>query len=391
MIPVKTGLSLNMQADMQIYLVGGAVRDQLLGLTFREKDWVVTGATPQQMLELGYRQKDPAFPVFLHPETSEEYALARRETKQGRGYKGFIVDAGPEVTLHEDLLRRDLTINAMAIDDSGNLIDPYNGMDDLQNGWLRHVSPAFVEDPFRLIRIARFAAKLGGHGFRVTHPTFKLMKSMATGDELASLSRERFVEEMLKSLEAPQPWQFFKLLGKCGALECLLPGLNHWVNGDEMKHGEDSPAISRLKLVCQSNQQPAVRLAVLLFDAIRQGRYDIAQQLPLPKPLQQLLTAVTKHARVLLASKNASQILLSLQSCGLNRQGTMLEDLLQVLRFCGDAGSDRDYFSLTEQLSHLKASDLSQDKAQDGLTGEALGKALIAAREAMVQQWLENN
>jgi len=161
---------------MKIYLVGGAVRDRLLGLPVEERDWVVTGATEQEMAALGYQQVDADFPVFLHPESGEEYALARREVKTGPGYKGFRIETGPDVTLEEDLARRDLTINAMAEADDGTLIDPYGGRDDLEAGLLRHVTPAFVEDPVRLPRVARFAAKLAGYGFRVAHDTFTLME-----------------------------------------------------------------------------------------------------------------------------------------------------------------------------------------------------------------------
>ncbi|PVV14754.1 MAG: rhodanese, partial [gamma proteobacterium symbiont of Ctena orbiculata] len=162
---------------MKTYLVGGAVRDQLLDLPITERDWVVVGSSPEEMLAAGYRRADSEFPVFLHPETGEEYALARTEVKSGSGYKGFQVEYGPHITLEQDLLRRDLTINAMAISESGDFIDVCGGRDDLDNGKLRHITNAFTEDPVRLLRIARFAAKLGCWGFRVAHETNALMKT----------------------------------------------------------------------------------------------------------------------------------------------------------------------------------------------------------------------
>lgn len=168
---------------MKIYLVGGAVRDALLGLPIKDKDWVVVGATPQEMLDAGYQQVGRDFPVFLHPQTREEYALARTERKSGSGYTGFTCYAAPDVTLEADLQRRDLTINAMARDDDGEIIDPYNGRDDLENRLLRHVSPAFSEDPLRVLRVARFAARYAHLGFRIAEETMTLMRDMNAAGE----------------------------------------------------------------------------------------------------------------------------------------------------------------------------------------------------------------
>ena len=171
---------------MQTYLVGGAVRDKLLGLPVKDRDWVVVGATPEEMLDLGFKAVGKDFPVFLHPQSKEEYALARTERKSGKGYKGFTFHTDPDVTLEEDLLRRDLTINAIAEDESGALIDPYNGVDDLNAGLLRHVSPAFSEDPLRVLRVARFAATMG---FKVSPDTMKLMRQMSHRYRLIAISR----------------------------------------------------------------------------------------------------------------------------------------------------------------------------------------------------------
>lgn len=200
---------------MKIYQVGGAVRDKLLNCSNKDKDWVVVGETPEKLLELGYIQIGRDFPVFLHPTTREEYALARTERKTGRGYTGFSVYASPDVTLTEDLQRRDLTINAMALDSQGQLIDPFNGLVDLRAGILRHVSPAFVEDPVRILRVARFAARFG---FSIAEETLALMSEMVNNGEVDALVAERVWQEMVQALEESQPEKFFEVLRTCGAL-----------------------------------------------------------------------------------------------------------------------------------------------------------------------------
>ena len=206
-----------------VYLVGGAVRDRLLGVPHRERDWVVVGSTPEELLAAGYRQVGASFPVFLHPETGEEYALARTERKQGRGYHGFAVDFHPGVTLEEDLLRRDLTVNAMAQDSDGSLIDPYNGQRDLENRILRHVSPAFCEDPLRVLRVARFAARFSGQGFRVHESTLDLMRQITASGEIQSLVPERVWTEVAAAMASSRPGKFVQVLRECDALAVLLP------------------------------------------------------------------------------------------------------------------------------------------------------------------------
>jgi len=205
---------------MQIYKVGGAVRDHLLGRPVSDVDWVVVGSTPEELLELGYRRVGRDFPVFLHPETREEYALARTERKAGRGYKGFEVDTSSEVSLEDDLRRRDLTINAMALDENDELIDPFKGRADLEAGLLRHVSPAFVEDPLRVLRVARFAARLE---FRVAEETSALMREIVAGGELEDLTPERVWTEMARALGERNPVRFLETLRECGALASVLP------------------------------------------------------------------------------------------------------------------------------------------------------------------------
>jgi tRNA nucleotidyltransferase (CCA-adding enzyme) len=208
---------------MQIYLVGGAVRDQLLGLPVIEKDWVVVGATPEEMLRLGYRPVGKDFPVFLHPKTHEEYALARTERKTGRGYTAFAFNASPTVSLEEDLQRRDLTINAMALTQEGALIDPYHGEEDLEQRMLRHVSAAFIEDPVRILRVARFAARYAELGFSVAPETIALMKQMVSSGEVDALVSERVWKELEKALGENNPESFFYVLQDCDALRKLFP------------------------------------------------------------------------------------------------------------------------------------------------------------------------
>lgn len=211
---------------MKSYLVGGAVRDALLKLPVKDKDWVVVGATPQEMLDAGYQQVGRDFPVFLHPKSHEEYALARTERKSGFGYTGFSCYAAPDVTLEQDLLRRDLTINAMAQDEDGTIIDPYNGLRDLKMRVLRHVSPAFNEDPLRVLRVARFAARYAHLSFRIADETLALMRDMTAAGELEHLTPERVWKETENALASRNPQVYFMVLRECGALKVLFPELD---------------------------------------------------------------------------------------------------------------------------------------------------------------------
>lgn len=256
---------------MQIYKVGGAVRDRLLGRPISEVDWVVVGASAEQMLELGYRPVGADFPVFLHPQTGEEYALARTERKSGRGYGGFTFHASPDVTLEQDLIRRDLTVNAMAEDDQGNLIDPYNGQQDLEARILRHVSPAFAEDPLRVLRVARFAARYAPLGFSVAPETLMLMRELAESGELAHLTAERSWKEISRALMEPRPDVFVQVLRDCGALAALLPEVDDLfgVPQPQAHHPEIDTGVHVLSVLrqCAEHDQPLnVRWASLLHD-----------------------------------------------------------------------------------------------------------------------------
>ena len=211
---------------MKVYLVGGAVRDQLLGLPVKDRDWIVVGADPATLLSLGYQQVGKDFPVFLNPKTKEEYALARTERKSSAGYTGFICDFSPTITLEQDLIRRDLTINAMAQSEDGEIIDPYCGKQDLENRILRHISPAFSEDPLRVLRVARFAARYHSLGFKIASETLSLMAKLAQLGELQHLTAERVWLETEKALNEKNPEIYFETLHKTGALRVLFPEID---------------------------------------------------------------------------------------------------------------------------------------------------------------------
>ncbi len=253
---------------MKIYLVGGAVRDKLLGLPVKDRDWVVIGATPKKMIEEGFEPIGENFPVFLHPKTKEEYALARTERKSGKGYKGFVFYSSPKVTLEDDLKRRDLTINAIAEDENGELIDPYGGEADLKNGILRHVSPAFVEDPLRVLRIARFAACFG---FKIADETIKLLHIISKSNELDTLTPERVWSEMEKALAGKYPTRFILALRSCNALKILFPEIDalFGIPQDKKYHPEIDVGRHTLMALNQSVQlssDPIVRFSVLVHD-----------------------------------------------------------------------------------------------------------------------------
>lgn len=241
---------------MQIYLVGGAVRDQLLNLPVKDRDYLVVGATPEQLLAEGYQQVGNDFPVFLHPETKEEYALARQERKNGVGYNGFLCDFSPDVTLEQDLIRRDLTINAIAQDASGQIFDPYGGQQDLANRLLRHISPAFSEDPLRVLRVARFAARFHSLGFSIAPETVKLMQEMTACGELAHLTAERVWLETQKAFATDNPQIYFEVLRKIGALAVLFPELDRLfgVPQPEQHHPEIDSGIHTLLVMEQAKQ-----------------------------------------------------------------------------------------------------------------------------------------
>jgi tRNA nucleotidyltransferase (CCA-adding enzyme) len=256
---------------MEIYLVGGAVRDELLGLPVGERDWVVVGATPEEMERRGFRSVGRDFPVFLHPDSGEEYALARTERKTAPGYRGFVVNAAPEVTLEEDLMRRDLTINAMARDAAGRLIDPWGGLHDLEARVLRHVSPAFHEDPVRILRTARLAARLHELGFRVAPETLALMREMVAAGEADALVAERVWQETRAALQTARPDVFLEVLRESGALAAVFPELDALFGVPQPARWHPEIDTGRhllltMRAAAALTPDPEVRFAVLLHD-----------------------------------------------------------------------------------------------------------------------------
>lgn len=256
---------------MQVYLVGGAVRDELLGLPVYERDFVVVGSDAEALLAQGYQAVGKDFPVFLHPHTKEEYALARIERKQGNGYTGFSCYAAPDVTLEQDLLRRDLTINAIAQDDRGQLHDPYGGIADIQNRILRHISPAFSEDPLRVLRVARFAARFHHLGFTIAPETLELMRSLSLSGELDFLTPERVWKECEKVLKGTDPQHFFEILQQCNALPVLFPEVHHLygVPARPDWHPEIDTGVHvmmALKEASLRSTEPIIRFATLCHD-----------------------------------------------------------------------------------------------------------------------------
>ena len=264
------------KTPFHVYLVGGAVRDQLLNLPVKDRDWVIVGATPQSLIDLGYQQVGKDFPVFLHPQSKEEYALARTERKSGQGYTGFICDFSADITLEQDLIRRDLTINAMAQDLQGNLYDPYHGADDLRQRILRHVSPAFVEDPLRVLRVARFAARYHHLGFTIAPETLQLMQTLTQQGELQHLTAERVWAETEKALNEKNPEIYFETLRQVGALAVLFPELDalYGVPNPAKYHPEIDSFVHTMMVLQQATllseqvdcHKSAVRFAAICHD-----------------------------------------------------------------------------------------------------------------------------
>ena len=316
---------------MRVYQVGGSVRDGLLGLPVADRDWVVVGATPEEMGRGGYLPVGRDFPVFLHPQTREEYALARTERKTARGYKGFSVHASPEVTLEEDLARRDLTINAMARGADGELIDPFGGERDLRAGLLRHVSPAFVEDPVRILRVARFAARFG---FAVAPETASLMQAMVSGGETDALVAERVWQEFSRGLMEKDPWRMLAELAQCGLLARSYPAL-------DLSSGQGRPADANSDLVARALAYAAKEgyaLAVR-FALVTRGLRDqpgaiegFCQALRVPAECRELsLLAERQIATALQADRIApAQMLALVEASDAFRRPGRLDELMDV-------------------------------------------------------------
>ena len=401
---------------MQVYLVGGAVRDHLLGHPYHEKDYVVVGATPEQLLAQGFQPVGKDFPVFLHPETKDEYALARTERKSGHGYHGFEFHTDPSVTLEQDLIRRDLTINAMAMDNDGNVYDPYGGQQDLCNKVLRHVSNAFVEDPLRVLRIARFAARYHALGFVVAPETLLLMQELAESGELDALTPERVWKETSRALMEAHADVYFETLRACGALKVLFPELDALFGIPQRPeyHPEIDCGVHTmmsLQQACRANYSLDVRFAVLLHDlgkaltpADELPRHimheergirpvtEVCDRLRVPTNTKQLALAVCKeHLRCHQAlSLKPGTLWRLLQRLDVLRRPERVEAFVQACE-CDSRGrlglEDRDYpqasyiLEAIQVVRSIKAQDLPAD-----VQGPDIGEMLIERRIKAIEQ-----
>lgn len=372
---------------MQIFLVGGAVRDTLLDYPIYDRDWVVVGATPEQMLEQGFRPVGKDFPVFIHPDSGDEYALARTERKSGKGYTGFQYHASPDVTLEQDLIRRDLTINAMAMDDHNTVIDPYGGQQDLTAKILRHVSPAFSEDPLRVLRVARFLARYSSLGFSIAPETMTLMRTLSAGDELEHLTAERVWQEFQRALGEASPEAFLITLLQCNALPLLFPELSKTIN--------DPQTLKAIKLASDTK----VRFAILLRNAFAEdaSQTDLcAEKIKVfcenhraPNAYRDLaLQFCTQADRLCRFSQlNATERLALVTDLGLLRRSEHLQLLFQGCTLICD-----EKLTATEQLPELLKSlqQISpQQLMQQGYKGKALGEAITQAQLKICQQQIE--
>lgn len=400
---------------MQIYLVGGAVRDQLLNYPSKEQDYVVVGATPAEMLAQGYRLVGKDFPVFLHPQTHAEYALARTERKTGPGYTGFTCYAAPDVTLEDDLKRRDLTINAIAQTLEGQLVDPYNGITDLKNKILRHVSPAFAEDPVRILRIARFAARYAHLGFTIAVETMQLMQTMVRNGEVNALVPERVWQEFNRALTEQTPQEFINVLRRCGALKILFPEIDQLfgVPNPPKWHPEIDTGVHTLMALAQAVQlspDPCLRFAVLVHD-LGKGTTapslwpshtdheergvtlirELCQRYLAPRDYQELAILTSRyhtHCHRVFELK-ANTLLKTLEKLDAFRRPARFQLFLLA---CEADARGRTHLTTQPypqrermQLAFTAAQQVAiQPLLERGLTGEALGNALHQARVAAI-------
>ncbi|MBE0510852.1 MAG: multifunctional CCA addition/repair protein [Chromatiales bacterium] len=402
---------------MQIYLVGGAVRDKLLGLEPRDRDWVVVGATVQTMLDQGFRPVGKEFPVFLHPGTNEEYALARTERKTAPGYHGFVFHADPSVTLEEDLRRRDLTINAMAEDAEGHIIDPFGGQEDLTNGRLRHVSPAFSEDPVRILRIARYAARYAHWGFRIAHGTHALMKKMVANGEVDALVAERVWQETEAALGEQTPSRFFEVLRNCGALARIFPELEALFGVPQPKHHhpEEDTGVHTMMVLEQAarlSPETMVRFAALVHDLgkgttpkaewprhIAHEHRGVAlveqlcERLRVPREYRDLAVLVTKHHGVYHRAEELrpETLLKTLEQLDVFRRPERLDRFLLACEADsrGRPGFEEQHFAqpgIFRSAFAAASAVQARNLAAQGLSGPAIGEALHQARTQAIEK-----
>jgi tRNA nucleotidyltransferase (CCA-adding enzyme) len=363
---------------VKVYAVGGAVRDELLGLAVTDRDYVVVGADPAEMARRGFKPVGADFPVFLHPETHEEYALARTERKTGPGYKGFAFHASPDVTLEDDLRRRDLTINAMARAEDGTLVDPYGGEADLRAGVLRHVSEAFAEDPVRILRVARFAARFG---FAIAPPTLALMSDMVARGEADALVPERVWQELARGLVEPSPSRMLAVLRECGALARVLPELDETFDDPQVPER----LAARLERAAHRGYALAVRFALLMIDVPPEKVAGAAQRVNAPSDCRDLALAAVRERALLCrgADLDAESTLGVLERSDAFRRPERLERLLEVAEcdtLAPDPASFRPAAALRRALAAARAVDAGRVASEfpDDVPG-AVRRARLAA------------
>jgi len=364
-----------LEIALEIYLVGGAVRDELLGRPVKERDWVVVGAAPEQMLALGYKPVGKDFPVFIHPQSGEEYALARTERKSGRGYSGFTFHAAADVTLQDDLRRRDLTINAIAKSSEGELIDPFHGQQDLRAGWLRHVSDAFVEDPVRLLRVARFTTTLTE--FNVHPSTLTLLKRMVSSGEVNYLVPERMFREFERALGNEAPQRFFEILMQCLALAVIFPELADY-----------NPLLPLLKKATAITTDTTLRYATMLGDLDENTIKSLCQRLRVPRDYRELALLVSRHKKSYqqLLSLSAAEVHTFLKTSDALRRPERFEKCLTALQVFVDATTARNNAALLHQALQAMQAVAVQPLLDQGLSGAALAVALDQQRLAAIEK-----
>jgi tRNA nucleotidyltransferase (CCA-adding enzyme) len=364
---------------MNSYRVGGAVRDTLLDYPHHETDWVVVGSTPEEMRSAGFKQVGRDFPVFLHPDTKEEFALARTERKSGPGYHGFEVHADPSVTLEEDLMRRDLTINAMAMDESGAIIDPYGGQADLDAKILRHVSPHFVEDPLRVLRVGRFAARYHHLGFTVAEETLSLMSEIVAADELPHLSAERVWVETDKALGEQHPEVYWQVLAGCGAMAVLLPEL------------EVSQGIAALARAAPHTERNDCRWAALLADLPEARAREASARLKAPSTYSLLATRVSGERHSIKATlKDASTCMSLLKALDALRREEPFEGFCETLAALEQNSVDaQNAVDLLQRARDATQKVKAANFTDQGVTGPELGAAILAAQIERIASLLE--
>ena len=406
---------------MKIYEVGGAVRDSLIGLEVNEKDWVVVGSNQSELLNLGYKKIGKDFPVFLHPKTNEEYSLARKEKKVASGYHGFSFDTSPNISLKEDLLRRDLTINAIAKDNLNNIFDPFDGEGDIKKKILRHISPAFKEDPLRVLRVARFAAKLNNHGFKIADETLALMTEMCNNGEVDSLRPERVWQETEKALSTNRPDIFFKTLKRCNALKIIFPEIEALFGVPQSKesHPEINTGINTmmcLKSVAEMTSDVTIRFATLVYDLGKAStnrknltKYDglekesvkilnkIFKKFPVPKRYQEIAIAVAKFHGIInkVYDLSATEIIQLIEDIDGIRKPSKLKAITIACEagHRGRKGKEKSKYKQREYLEEIfeNIQNANMIDITSNLKGKELGDAIRKKRIDIITEYLNKN